>query len=84
MDDNCDDSSTVSKTEQEHHKDSCNSICSPFFSCGTCVGFTFPSGNFFVVPENNFTFIETHLVSTYTPQLQSQFNRAIWQPPKIS
>lgn len=83
VDDNCDDSSTASKTEQEHHKDSCDGTCSPFFSCGTCVGFTFPTANF-SVPENNFTFIETHLVSTYIPQLLSQFNPAIWQPPKIS
>ncbi|AWG20080.1 hypothetical protein FFWV33_00365 [Flavobacterium faecale] len=82
-DDNCEKEGLLTHTEQKQHKDNCDNSCSPFFSCGTCVGFTFPNPTFYLL-EQQFTLIETNLVSTFIPQLRSQFNAAIWQPPKIS
>jgi hypothetical protein len=82
-DDNCEEEGSLAQTEQKHHNDNCDGACSPFFSCGTCIGFTFPNTAFYI-PENNIDLIEASLVSTYIPQLRSQFNPAIWQPPKIS
>ncbi|WP_366186982.1 hypothetical protein [Flavobacterium ovatum] len=81
--DNCEDEVSQTQNGKNHHNDSCEGSCCPFFSCGSCVGFTFPSYTF-SVPDNSFVFIETNLVSTYIPELQSQFKHAIWQPPKIS
>ncbi|MCW2119519.1 hypothetical protein [Flavobacterium sp. 7A] len=81
-DDNCDTKKTKSNTEKQH-KDNSDNSCSPFFNCGSCIGFTFPNPTFYNL-EQHFTLIETNLDSTFIPQLRSQFNSAIWQPPKLS
>ncbi|MEO9894317.1 DUF6660 family protein [Aurantibacter sp.] len=62
--------------ENKEHK----GICSPFYACGNCVGFTFTTVNFSLTPDE---VLSTNLVSIYNPSFFSEFHIAIWQPPKI-
>ena len=65
-------------SEQEQSDDP--STCSPFFSCGTCVGFTLTVG---LDIKDDFCFIDSH----YTPYQDIYFDcvpMKIWQPPKLS
>jgi hypothetical protein len=76
------------KTEQKEteHKcteenDDCCKDCSPFYVCGTCIGFTFPifAAFAFVVPfkalQHDTVYVPVELPMVTTP---------IWQPPKLS
>jgi len=75
---------TIQK-EVDHHcaenEDSCCKDCSPFYVCGTCIGFTFTgfSAFTFAVPfkavQHNMFYLSVELPLISTP---------IWQPPKLS
>jgi hypothetical protein len=77
-----DDNDTSVKTEQSSHQDKdCNDVCSPFFICGTCSGFTL---NISLV---NFSATPFFIESNYPDYKQSSLSEvfiSIWQPPKIS
>lgn len=84
-DDNCIDET---KTEQsdKHSQDEhqgCNGSCSPFFTCGTCVGFTF-SNTTLTFELSKVFFENTLLVPSYKNLFVDDFISKIWQPPKIS
>ncbi|RTE55368.1 hypothetical protein EHW67_02010 [Arenibacter aquaticus] len=65
----------------EQHQDSEHQgSCSPFYTCGNCVGFTFPMVSFSLTPQ---TVLLPNLVATYNRTFLSEFHMAIWQPPKI-
>lgn len=65
----------------DHHQDEDHrNACSPFYTCGSCTGFTFTSLNFSLSPE---TVLVQNNVSTYHHTFFSEFYIAIWQPPKI-
>lgn len=62
----------------------CNGKCSPFYSCGTCVGFTI---NLISPPfSKSLDFITDEIVqpASYDKFINSSFICKIWQPPKIS
>lgn len=65
----------------EEGESECHSFCSPFYVCGTCVGFT-------VANFSPFTFIiylrTAQHNSVYLPVELAQMTFSIWQPPKLS
>ncbi|WP_379091392.1 hypothetical protein [Pedobacter sp. UC225_65] len=65
----------------EQQKDECCKDCSPFYVCGTCIGFTPTAQPLFVFtvsvkPVQHHTF--------YLPIELSPIYTLIWQPPKLS
>lgn len=74
---------TVQKEQHECNEqdDDCCKDCSPFYVCGTCIGFTFAS-------QATLTFaLQVKPVqhnTVYIPIELSTVSTAIWQPPKIS
>jgi len=61
--------------------DTCNGNCSPFYSCGTCIGFVFnfTSSLLIIKPIPNTT---SELPVSYNSPFHSDFFCKIWQPPK--
>lgn len=88
----CDDNTCTddsNKTEQlvnnhnpdnDHQDEDHQSSCSPFNTCGNCIGFTLQTVNFSLSDE---TVLVENNDSTYHHTFLSQFYIAIWQPPKI-
>jgi hypothetical protein len=76
--DRCDDEK-LSETTEGHTEEF--SVCSPFLTCGTCVGFTFQNEayKFKTVPVN----IRKHQIPNSEFYIDCQDSK-IWQPPKIS
>jgi hypothetical protein len=66
--------------ENSQNEDDCGQACSPFYTCGTCVGFTphYPDELFadYLRP------IQHH--SIYPPFELPQTAGSIWQPPQLS
>ncbi|WP_432803749.1 hypothetical protein [Chitinophaga horti] len=66
-----------------HHEqgDDCCGHCSPFYTCGTCVGFVlaaplvYPSGYLACEPSEQF--------SLYLQSALQGLPASIWQPPRI-
>ncbi|MBD1366453.1 hypothetical protein IDJ77_21750 [Mucilaginibacter sp. ZT4R22] len=56
--------------------------CSPFFSCGTCVGF--PLVNRVISVENTAAEIIVEHNSTYKQPALKPVTLSIWQPPQLS
>ncbi|MBQ4915338.1 hypothetical protein J8L85_12870 [Maribacter sp. MMG018] len=66
---------------QDNHKsDEHKGACSPFYTCGKCVGFTFSMPHFSLIPQ---TGLFVNLVSTYNRTFRSVFQMTILQPPQI-
>lgn len=83
-DDNCMDNNQTVKTEQtsnHEHDGDCEKNCSPFFVCGTCAGFIFPTVSFTLTSS---VILFTKQISIYNQSTLSNFFHSIWQPPKIS
>lgn len=60
----------------------CNGKCSPFYSCGSCTGFTI-NFNYIIVNEKlEFTSDQIVQVLSYDKFVDSSFTCKIWQPPK--
>lgn len=74
------------KCEKESHKcgNDCTGKCSPFYTCGSCVGFAMSTAT--VVKAQK----KLSINGNKTPDIavitvkNSSFNGAIWQPPKFS
>lgn len=62
----------------------CNGKCSPFYSCGTCVGFTLNLTSSLFSKSLDFTTNEIVQPISYNKFVDSSFICKIWQPPKIS
>lgn len=83
-DDNCIDETKTEQTDK-HSKDEhqgCGT-CSPFLTCGTCVGFTFTNASLTFEPSKIF-FKSALLIPSYENHFANDFISKIWQPPKIS
>lgn len=83
-DDNCIDETKTEQTDkhsQDEHQ-GCGT-CSPFFTCGTCVGFTFTNTSLTFEPSKIF-FKSALLIPSYENHFANDFISKIWQPPKIS
>ena len=71
----------MGKHEFDRQLDDCCKDCSPFYVCGTCIGFTFTTQEtvILIIPakpvKHNTAYIPVHL-----PLIPL----AIWQPPKLS
>ena len=64
----------------EDNENACD-LCSPFFTCGSCIGFTSMSQNLLIKHSyhgnsKNFAFI-------FDEDISSQYFNKQWQPPKI-
>ena len=75
------------KNCQENSKDcgdDCDGKCSPFYSCGSCLGFTIQIH--FSSPEFKLAIIayDAPKTTTYKAFAYSSFICKIWQPPKIN
>lgn len=84
-DDNCNDeiiTENVNNHSQEDSRDEgeCN-VCSPFLTCGTCIGFVFTNLQLDIY---EFFALENQFVAIYKSQFSDDFFGKIWQPPKIS
>lgn len=78
--DNCNNDFKTEQSDKHKETTDCNA-CSPFFSCGSCTGFTFQLSRYSLTPvvllsQGNFPVFEQHFYS--------QFCLNIWQPPKLS
>ncbi|OXA92067.1 DUF6660 family protein [Flavobacterium hercynium] len=62
----------------------CNGKCSPFYSCGTCVGFTINSNSVIITEKLEFIIEEAQQTLSYNKFVDSSFFCKIWQPPKTS
>lgn len=75
-----DDVCTIEMKNNPNHSTEDTNPCSPFFSCGNCLGFTFLSSVFMLIPEAlelNSIYLNYHSV------LKSKPSEFIWQPPKM-
>lgn len=83
-DDNCTDNDHSTKTEQTdngNQENNCKGDCSPFLTCGSCIGFNCPT----ISASLPHPLIKmTTQVSIYQSSFSSEFINSIWQPPKIS
>lgn len=82
-DDNCNDDIITENSDnhsQDHKEGDCNA-CSPFLTCGTCIGFVF---TILEIDIYEISFIEDKFVTIYKSQFSNDFFNKIWQPPKIS
>ncbi len=85
MDRHCCEEETCEDTEEttnenNNEEDGCNS-CSPFFSCGSCAGFT---AQIDFIKLNHFSFTNSIAYNNFNLQIHSDFFETKWQPPKIS
>lgn len=84
-DDNCIDETKTEQSNQhsqEDHQDSCGT-CSPFLTCGTCVGFTLTK--FTLTFDTSKVFIKSvKMLPSYKNHFVKDLISKIWQPPKIS
>jgi len=72
--------------QEKHHEcdkpsDDCCKDCSPFYVCGTCIGFTLTTHH--VVAVNIPIKVVKHNTA-YLPIKLPLIPLAIWQPPKLS
>ncbi len=85
-DDNCNDEIITEKNVNNHSQENpseegdCNA-CSPFLTCGTCIGFVFTN---LQIDIYEIPILENQFVAIYKPQFSDNFFEKIWQPPKIS
>jgi|LauGreDrversion4_2_1035121.scaffolds.fasta_scaffold231513_2 hypothetical protein len=71
-----------SGTNSQQQDDDCGSNCSPFYSCGTCVGFTFASSYQFIKPVILAPGLSKLI--PYQKNFSAGFYGKVWQPPKIA
>lgn len=64
--------------------DNCNGKCSPFYTCGTCIGFTINFTPFTITEKLDLTADEIAQPLSYDKFVDSSFICKIWQPPKIA
>ncbi len=69
-----------SKSENSGEKEECGS-CSPFFACGSCIGFAFQS---LAYRLTDLDFPSKITYCSYRVQFDSEYFNKMWQPPKIS
>lgn len=76
----CNENQTDTSSHQQD--DDCASNCSPFYSCGTCVGFTFTSSCQLVKP----TVLSpgTSKLIPYNQPFSLGYFGKVWQPPKTA
>ncbi len=68
-------------TEQTDNHDNDAEVCSPFYSCAACIGFTVSD----VEVERMVPVLQTDKPFVVSKQVYlPPFHHAIWQPPKIS
>jgi hypothetical protein len=72
--------------ENDSHQcgDDCNGKCSPFYSCGTCIGFTLNFTSVSISQKLEFDTDELVQPLSYDKLVYSSFIGKIWQPPKIA
>lgn len=82
MDDDCDSSLVEQKLENENDKenDECG-LCSPFISCGSCIGFISISEKS-LVPFNFQPLALSNLFGLSFKGLETEYSERVWQPPK--
>ncbi|MEB0260258.1 MULTISPECIES: DUF6660 family protein [unclassified Mucilaginibacter] len=78
-DSNCDAAVKTEKNSTSKAKDCAG--CSPFFSCGTCAGFTITKTTAITLPVNPVNAIQTYPV--YQQPNIKDVVLAIWQPPQL-
>lgn len=60
----------------------CNGKCSPFYSCGSCIGFTINFNSTTISEKIDFITDEIAQPLSYDKFVYSSFICKIWQPPK--
>lgn len=73
-------SNHTEQSQGDQDEQGCSDCCSPFLSCGTCSGFTFPVLSFSLKAS---IIISKKNISVYDQSFISEFHSSIWQPPKI-
>lgn len=82
VDDNCNDEIKTEQTNNhsQDHTDADCDTCSPFFTCGTCLGFDFTNLEYI---SKVAVFTNDKFVTAYKSQFVSEFFAKIWQPPQM-
>jgi hypothetical protein len=68
------------EAEHAQHEHEC-SVCSPFFSCSTCPGFTFATLKVALAVAVK---MPSKVFNLYSEKFTSSYFNSFWQPPKIS
>ncbi|NQW42281.1 MAG: hypothetical protein HQ463_02465 [Bacteroidetes bacterium] len=76
----CSDDSNNKNDKSENKSNGCD-FCSPFFTCGSCCGFTFHDN---IIKFNNLILKQKRTYSYYNVQFNSEYIGKMWQPPKLS
>ncbi|MDN4166007.1 hypothetical protein QWY31_10875 [Cytophagales bacterium LB-30] len=80
--DTCADTEISLAEELAHHEESaCEEPCSPFFVCGTCLGFAY-SPIRITIPFQILSFQK--IQAAYFPPAAKEIALGIWQPPKLT
>jgi hypothetical protein len=66
--------------QHSEHQHEC-SVCSPFFSCATCPGFTISTPKY-VLPDK--PALPVKVLSLYSNYFASSYFSKFWQPPKLA
>jgi len=78
----CETREVIKKEQTQNHSEQDCQGCSPFFSCGSCVGFIAAKPAFLSM-ERTFETPERTYVPYVYPDLKD-VTLAVWQPPQIS
>jgi hypothetical protein len=78
--DGVEDNKACTEIEHSEHEHEC-SVCSPFFSCSSCAGFTLTTIKFVLAAKS---VAPNKAVNLYSEKFTSSYFNNFWQPPKIS
>ncbi|MBF8962159.1 hypothetical protein I0P70_02780 [Pontibacter sp. FD36] len=76
--DNC---ATEVKTEKTDSNEDEADVCSPFYSCSSCIGFTLTC---FTAEPVSLSTPSHNLFTEYRQEFFHKYYHSIWQPPKLS
>ena len=79
-DDNCQEKETEKTATNSSHPEDCKE-CSPFFTCGSCSGFTISASFVQLAPSVNDYFL--HRFTSYKEPSLQEISHSVWQPPKL-
>lgn len=68
--------------QKQHQTDDCCKDCSPFYTCGTCIGFVVANKLVITVVKPEVSPIAYS--NSYFSQEINGFYTSVWQPPKLS
>ncbi|HEY1056172.1 MAG TPA: hypothetical protein VGE24_13595, partial [Emticicia sp.] len=75
---------SITEQSDTHHDDHECSNCSPFMTCGSCIGFTFHAFESILFTRIVSIIKDSAIVFFVVPDALSDFFSKIWQPPRLA